>query len=248
MYVSGPWYASATTLDWTAIAVAVVCGVPGFVLWWNRRKRLLVYTAESASLLLTNELESSGAGDIEISLRGRAVDDPYLVSLTIACHSHRDIRETDFGGKPLVFHFGVPIIAAKFGPDNQNPPEHRLHLVPPGSYGPPSDMVEIEPSLIRKGRWCRLHLITEGGPDVKHINPIADVTVRPGTPATPKRIYATIGIQAGCLIFLGGIIVNRHPGWLEVAIAIALLLVATVIDVALVMLGADDYRKAHQPP
>lgn len=238
MHASGPWYTSATTIGWTAIAVAVIFGVATIAPWWlGIRKRLLVYTAESASLLLTNELESSGAGDIKISLKGQAVDNPHLVTLTIASRSRKDIRVLDFDeGKPLQFHFDVPIVAAKcFAFDNQNAPEIGPNLAPPSVHNAPSQTIQIKPSLIRKGLWCRLHLLTEGPPRLTCENPIADVAVRRGTPATSKLIYAAITIQAGCLLFEGGIIANPHPGWPEVAIAIVLLLVATVIGGELVM-------------
>jgi hypothetical protein len=187
--------------------------------------------------LLTNELKSSGADDIKISLRGQAIDDPHLITLTIASRSRKDIRVGDFDeGKPLLFRFGVPIVAVKcFAFDNQSAPELGPNLVTSGAHGAPSQTIQIKPSLIRKGRWCRLHLLTEGPPSLTCENPIADVAVRRGTPATSKLIYAAITIQAGCLLFEGGIIANPHPGWPEVAIAIVLLLVATVIGGELVM-------------
>jgi hypothetical protein len=238
MYVSEPWYTSATTIGWTAIAVAVIFGVAGILLWWlGKRKRLLVYTVESASLLLTNEFESGDGGGVEIRARGRAVNNPHFVTLTIASHSGKDIRDADFdGGKPLIFHFGVAIVAANFFPlDNRNPPEVRKHLMPSGSHGPPSDMIEIMPSLIRDDLRCQLRLITEDEPDVTDTNPIADVTVRRGTPAKPKLLYAAIGALATCLLFEGVIIANPRPGWPEILIAIFLLLAATVIGGELVM-------------
>lgn len=220
------------------------------MLWWlGTRKRLLVYTAESASLLLTNELKSNGGGDIEVRIGGRSVDNPYLVTLTISCHSRKDIRDTDFGGRPLLFHFGVPVVAAAmpFTFEKQDRPELRLHLVPADSYGPQSDLIQIIPSLIRGGRWCRLRLITEGEPDITDKNPIADVTTRRGTPATPIRIYVAIGILAGCLIFGGGIIANPHLGWPEVVIAIALALVATVTIVTTMIDGGRVMAWRRQP-
>lgn len=232
-----------------SVAVAIVSGAVPILLWWlGTRKRFLVYAAESASLLLTNELESSGAGDIDLSLGGRSVDNPYLVTLTIACHSRKDIRETDFGGRPLLFHFGAPVVAARPFPfGKQDRPELRLHLVPASSHGPQSDMIQIMPSLIRKGRWCRLRVITEGEPNITEKNPIADVAVREGAPATPKRIYVAIGIQTVCLIFGGGIIANPHLGWPEIIIAIVLVLVATVTIVTTVI-GGDRVMAWHSQP
>lgn len=217
------------------MAVAVVFGVVTIVLWrLGIPKRLLIYTAESTSLLLTSGLTSSDADDIQVLIRGRTVDDPHLVTLTIASRSRRDIRVSDFDERrPLLFHLRVPIVATiSLALESERPPTVGLTLVT--AEGAPSQTVQIRPSLIRKGQWCKLHLLTEGSPHLICENPIADAALRKGTPANSKLIYTTIGIQAGCLLFVGGIISNPHPGWLEVTIAVGLMLVAIVIGGELV--------------
>jgi hypothetical protein len=241
MYASGAWYASAITIGWVTIAVTLIVGVPTLLVWWSGiRKRLLVYTVEWTSLLLKDELESSGVDDIEIILRGQSVDNPHLVTLAIASRSRKDIRTEDFdSGKSLLFHLGVPIVAAKSVVfKDQSTLALGEDIAHPGLHGTPSKTIQIKPCLVRKGPWCQLHLLTTGPPDVKYESPIANVTVRRGSPATSKLIYVAIGALAGCLLFEGEIegeiIANPHPGWLEVVIAIVLLLAATVIGGELV--------------
>jgi hypothetical protein len=236
MPASGAWYTSAATIGWTAEAATIAFGVVGIILWrLNIPKRLLIYTKESASLLLESGLTYNDGDDIKVISRGRIVHDPHLVTLTIASRSRRDIRESDFEGKPLLFHLGVPIAAsASLAMKNQNAPKLEPTPATPDVQAKPCQTVQLQPSLIRKGPWCRLHLLTEGSPHLQHESPIVDVVVRRETPPESKRIYVAIGIQAGCLLFAGGIIANPHPGWPEVVIAIVLMLAAIVIGGELV--------------
>ena len=237
MLATGPWYTSATTIGWTAVVVAVVFGVVTIVLWrLGIPKRLLIYTAESTSLLLTSGLKYNNGDDIKVIIKRRVVADPHLVTLTIASRSRRDIRASEFDkDRPLLFHLGVPIVAAKCIPlEKQNTSELGSDLIASNAEGMPSQTIQIQPSLIRRGPWRQVHLLTDGLPDLTFESPIADVTVRKGSHAESRLIYVAIGILAGCLLFVGGVIANPHPRWPEVVIAVALMLVAIGIGGELV--------------
>jgi hypothetical protein len=237
MLASEPWYTSATIIGWTAVAVAVVFGLVTIVLWLlGIPKRLLVYTVDSTSLLLRNELTSNDADGIKVIVKDRAVNDPHLVTLTIESRSRRDIRKSEFdAGEPLTFSLNVPIVATAclaFG--NQNMPELRTSRQQKGARNISSQTVQIEPALIRRGRWCQILLLTEGSPVVTHKNTIADVIIRIGIPPIPRLVYVAVCAQAGCLLFVGGILANPHPGWPKAAIAIVLMMMAIAIGAALV--------------
>jgi len=232
MLASGSWYTSATTLAWIAIAVAAIVGIVGILPWFlNIPKRLLIYITESTSLLLASELTSSDAEHIEVAIRGQVVDDPHLVTLTIDSRSRRDIRAGDFDeGKPLLFHLGAPIVAMRFALENQGSHELESNARAISAVGTPIQTVQIKPILIRRGRWCRLELLTAGSPDVTCESPIADVKVRRAAPAVPKPIYWAIGGQILCLLFVGGVAANPHPGLLEAVVAMILMTAAIAID------------------
>lgn len=208
MLAGGPWYTSATTIGWTAIGVAVVFGVVTIALWrLGIPRRLLIYTTESTSLLLASDLTVKAASDIKVTLRDKVVNDPYLVTLTVDSRSRRDIRASDFDdGKPLLFHIGAPIVAASRSlGKGQRPP----NLTRTGVSADLSQILRIDPALIRRGQWFRLTLLTEGEPSVTHESPIADVTVRKGTTSIlPQEFW--VPLVLAMLMLSGGLILG-HP-------------------------------------
>src|SRR5712692_7823761 len=83
-------------------------------------------------------------------------------------------------------------------------------------------------SRIRKGRWFRLSLLTDGPPDLTHENPLADITVRRGGGQMPRVPSLLTVIQAGLLVTAGSLVAKSQT-WPRVASGAALALAAGII-------------------
>jgi len=227
-HATSPWYTSATTLSYLLIALAAL--TLGFMLYaWltGGPHRRLVYTVEAASLLLTGGLPSRSSGEIKVTIRDQIVADPYLAILAVESRSRKAVRPGDFEqGKPLLFHIGVPIVAASrlsLGKGQDAPGMGAM-----GDLGHPVQTVRIQPALIRKGRWFRLSLLTDGPPDLTHENPLADITVRRGGGQMPRVPSLLMVIQAGLLVTAGSLVAKSQT-WPRVASGAALALAAGII-------------------
>jgi hypothetical protein len=229
MLASAPWYTSATAIGWLAIVVAALCGVTTIALWrLGIPRRTLVYLVDSESLLLNSNTAPAPISDIKVTAGDRKVDDPYLTTLVISSRSRRDIRASDFDeGKALVFNFGVPI-AARPGIQFRNG-QNQPALRDTSSLEQPVQSIEILPSLVRKGRWCRITVLSEGRPTITYESPIADVTVRRLTGEFPRNAFVLFLIQAGCLIGAGALIAQQHLNALRLLLGVVLVGIAAFI-------------------
>jgi hypothetical protein len=208
MLASGPWYASGNF--WTAAGVFVGLASAAAIILVTLRvgapKRLLAYFMPVATSLLTKQSRSLGltSSGLEVTFRGDALRDPYLVILVVDSRSRRDIRSSDFDqGKSLVFDIGAPIKAVVGG---AGPIESPTDVV--SVHG---STVNLAPFLIRPGKVMRLSLLTEGSPKLSCRSPLIDVRVREQEPGRkvpwPDSILASIPwfvVAAISVFFLSG--------------------------------------------
>lgn len=169
MAIQAAWLEPATLVTAVGALVALITLVA--MLWWrqrDRRRRKVTY-AVSFTSLLSDAAPRTAGGPIQVTFDGRPIEDPHLLTLRVDMRGPRDISNSDFnGGKPLVFHFGVPLIA----------PVGETIGVEDGDLNIAAGSFSIGPRLIRKGMVARIQIIADGIPEITMSSSLIDVDVR----------------------------------------------------------------------
>lgn len=99
------WAGATVAVALAAIAVSVILWLRG------SPQRLLLYSLGSETALLSGTARLQAGPDLEVTLRGEALDDPHVVSVRVESRSRRDIRSADFeNGDPLKISLGSPVL------------------------------------------------------------------------------------------------------------------------------------------
>ncbi|MEU9686756.1 hypothetical protein [Amycolatopsis japonica] len=154
----GPWYASSTFWAIAGVAVAIVFGIGAIVAAYrsqNPRRRLYVYVASATPLMHEKGRDLA----IEVSIAGRAVEDPYLVTVHVVVRGRRDIRKDDFDG-PIRLRFGSRIVGLLERTSTTVVP---ATPAPEVTHQPDSDLLEVAPALLRRDHELTYTLLLEGG-------------------------------------------------------------------------------------
>jgi hypothetical protein len=102
------WYSSGTLWAAMGVGVALLIGVPTFLVTWVPRQRLYCRAPPATPLLASG---MRGVVDLEIRHEGRRLADPYLLEVMLTARGRRDIPSSAFDqGRPLVFDLGAGIV------------------------------------------------------------------------------------------------------------------------------------------
>ncbi|WP_143267086.1 hypothetical protein [Amycolatopsis thailandensis] len=153
-----PWYASSTFWAIAGVAVAIVFGIGAIVAAYrsqNPRRRLYVYVANTTPLMHAKGRDLA----IEVRIAGRAVEDPYLLTVRVVVRGRRDIRKDDFDG-PIKLRFGSRIVGLLERTSTTVVP---ATPAPEVTHQPDTDLLEIAPALLRRDHELTYTLLLEGG-------------------------------------------------------------------------------------
>lgn len=162
------WYTNGTIIGITGVAVGVVAIVVAIVLWRFGAPRGLLEYSMPVSKALVSRSPRLRDDDLQVTLRGKAVEDPYLATLCIANHGHRDIRSDDFDqGHPLVLHLDAKVLDIL----SSSRSDKRL-------FEFKDDQLSLSPMMIRRGQQIITDVLTEGKPTLSCNAELADVKIR----------------------------------------------------------------------
>ncbi|GAB4052716.1 hypothetical protein [Catellatospora paridis] len=110
MALAEAWYQKEVVWGAAGVVVAVILGV--LTLWitirGNNPRRRLVYSVPTATPVVQTRNRVSG---LQVLKDGVPLDNPYVVELTIASRSRRDIPSSAFDqNKPLVLDLGAEVV------------------------------------------------------------------------------------------------------------------------------------------
>ena len=155
-------------------------------------KRAIRYRVESASLISQGGL---ARGRLALTVDGKPVTNPTLVTLTIWSSGRADISSSSFdGGTPIVFDLGANIVDEVPG-DTPSDPQLQMR--------PPNELI-ILPSLLRRRFQSRVRVVVDGVPIVSVHHSLVDIPVIAdrGTEAaqaieTSRRRYKVTALSIG---------------------------------------------------
>jgi hypothetical protein len=169
------WYASETFWAATAVGVALLIGVPTFLVTWVPRQRLYYWAPPATPLLAP---DTRGIADLEIRHGGRQLADPYLLEVTLRARGRRDIPSSAFDqGRPLVFDLGARIVKVL-----------QVRWSPTSSLAPPvaieGSALKVGPELVGRRQITTISVLVDGGrPHLVCTQPVlAQVSLIPRDP------------------------------------------------------------------
>jgi hypothetical protein len=163
------WYTNGTVIGVTGVIVGVAAIVVAVVLWrFGTPRGSLEYSMPVAKALVSRS-PSLRDDDLQISLRGKVVQNPHLVTLRIVNRGHRDIRSEDFDqGNPILVDLGAKIVDVL---NVYNIDESKI-----GLEG--KNKLALMPMLVRRGDQLTIDVMTEGSPTLSLSDSLADTKVR----------------------------------------------------------------------
>jgi len=122
----------------------------------------------SWSPLLNKDGDEAHVGDLEVTVRGTPLFDPYVGVLRVYSNSRADIPSSSFdAGSPLTFDFRTPL----FSTSTPDPADLK--------WSANGTRIEIPAQLIRKKSGLIATLIVEGKPSAVHVeSPLVDIDVQ----------------------------------------------------------------------
>ena len=182
------WYTNGTVIGVTGVAVGVVAIVIAIVLWRFGAPHGLLEYSMPISKALVSRSPRLGADDLQVTMRGKVVRNPYLGTLCIINRGRRDIRSSDFDqDTPLILNLNVPVLDVLSSPNSDDQPI--------GFEG--GEEIHLLPMLIRRGRQISVNVLTEGKPTLSCRESLADVRVRSqrGVSDDPRWVHLGIIIS-----------------------------------------------------
>ncbi len=212
------WYSSGTFWAALGVGVALLVGVPTFLVTWAPRQRLY-YRAPPATPLLAPGMR--GITDLEIRHGGRRLSDPYLLEVTLTARGRRDIPSSAFDqGRPLVFDLGAGIIKVL-----------QVRCSPASSLAPPvtheDSTLRVGPELVGRRQTTIISVLVDGArPRLVCTQPVlAQVTLIPRDP--PEGLFSdrtamwVAGVVPTVLVVTAGVATGAVPTVLVVTTGVA---------------------------
>jgi hypothetical protein len=189
------WYTNGTFLGVVGVAVGVASVILAIVLWWLGTPRGVLEFSMPTVKSIVSRSRSLQPDDLQVSVRGKVVQNPCVATLRIANKGRRDIRRSDFDqDKPLRLCMGVPVIQILSSPSHDEE-----------SFSFEGLEVILVPTLIRRGRKFSINVLTEGYPqEPVCTHELIDIRVRPlGGPRPSYRsalLFALPGVPIGAYL------------------------------------------------
>jgi hypothetical protein len=148
------WYSSGTFWAALGVGVALLIGVPTFLVTWVPRQRLYYWAPPATPLVAAS---TRGITDLEIRHDGRRLADPYLLAVTLTVRGRRDIPSSAFDqGRPLVFDLGARIVKVL-----------QIRCSPAASLAPPvtvgGSALRVGPELVGRRQITTISVLVDGG-------------------------------------------------------------------------------------
>ncbi|NGY63420.1 hypothetical protein G7043_31305 [Lentzea sp. NEAU-D13] len=199
-----PFYTSGTF--WTIVGILVAIALGAWAVWAAfrsaRPQRALYINVDQAVSLLRAAPGLHGSG-IAVSLHGRELTRPYVVTVDVVSDSSLDIGPSAFGEAPLELEFGVPVLALLDQESDAGRPAVRAPKVDMAGTA-----LHISPSLLTRRHRLRYTVLLDGKPDFQPVGDLVDVAVHIGEvparkPLMLKLISVALLIPAAVLSVLG---------------------------------------------
>ncbi|QFZ17567.1 hypothetical protein [Saccharothrix syringae] len=189
-----PWYASGTFWTIAAVVVAVIAIVVGAWAAFRsaRPRRALYITVDQAVSLLRAAPGLDGSG-VAVSLHGRELTRPYVVTVDVVSNSALDIAPSAFGGSPLELEFGVPVLALLDQESDAGRPAVREPKVEVASTA-----LHVSPALLTRRHRLRYSVLVDGKPDFRPVGDLVDVAVHVGP--VPARTPLALRLVTSALL------------------------------------------------
>ncbi|MDQ3764362.1 MAG: hypothetical protein M3460_23165 [Actinomycetota bacterium] len=177
------------------VVVALVVGVPTFLVAWVPRQRLY-YSAPPPTPLLASGV-SGVATDLKIYHGGRRLADPYLLEVKLTAWGRRDIPSSAFDqDRPLVFDLGAEVVKVL-----------QVRCSPVSSLTPPvaheGSTLRVGPELISRRQTTTISVLVDGAcPSLVCTQPVlAQVTVIPRDPSDRFTWLVTLTTLGAMTVF-----------------------------------------------
>jgi hypothetical protein len=182
---------------WVTATGAIISLGIGLLTAWialkSAPKRRLFYGMSDPVALLTPEGAKQG---LEVRRRNQPLSDPRLVDVTLQSSGRQSIDSAMFDqGRPLVLHFGVPIIEVLKA--DSSPPEQAIP-----DYQQSGSTLEVGPGVLAARQRITFSVLVDGQPSFNLVSHLSDVPIR-RQQANPEQI------------------VRRRIGYTAVAAAVA---------------------------
>ncbi|MYW96300.1 hypothetical protein G3I59_38245 [Amycolatopsis rubida] len=178
-----PWYASGLFWAIAAVGVAIVLGVGAIVATYrsaNPRRRLHVYASNITPLVH----QIGQTLSLEVRSNGVVLTNPHIATANLVVRSRRDIRKDAFDG-PIKLFFGTHIVAVLEQTSGTDVPG-----TPLPSLIRHEDLLEIQPSILRRDLTLTYTVLVEGSTPVFNAEVPVDADIR-DTP--PSETASTLG-------------------------------------------------------
>ncbi len=205
------WYSSGAFWAAMSVGVALLIGIPTFLVTWVPRQRLY-YWAPPATPLLASGMR--GIADLEIRHDGRQLADPYLLEVTLTARGGRDIPSSAFDqGRSLVFDLGAGIVKVL-----------QVRCSPASSLRPPvtneGSALRVGPELVGRRQTTTISVLVDGDrPHLVCTQPVlAQVTLIPRDPpdglpwaktAAVSVLVAAVSVAALVGLVAGAVVARR---------------------------------------
>lgn len=224
-----PFYTSGTF--WTIIGIAVAIALGCWAVWAAFRssnpKRTLHITTDQVVPLVTSAPGLEGRR-IMVSLDGRQLTTPHVITVDIVSRSGKDITPEMFSSAPLELEFGTPIVALL----NQYSDARRAAVRDP-SVTLHNTALHVGPALLTRQHELRYTVLTEGQPKFRPVANLADVTIlqTPAPASTFRRWPLVIGVVAFISLFLADMLdPNRTTESAYIVFAGLIAVASTFVD------------------
>jgi hypothetical protein len=176
---------------WVTATGAVISLGIGLLTAWialkSAPKRRLFYGMSDPVALLTPEGSKHG---LEVRRGGQPLSDPRLVDVTLQSSGRQSIDSAIFDqGRPLVLHFGVPIIEVLKA--DSRPPEQ---AVP--DYQQSGSTLEVGPGVLAARQKITFSVLVDGQPSFSLISHLSDVPIRRQQISPEQMVRRRIGYTA----------------------------------------------------
>ncbi|MFL0179632.1 hypothetical protein [Mycobacterium sp. SMC-15] len=138
----------------------------GYYFWYNKRRKRLAIETHTTPLVAAGVVTN---GDLEVRIKGRRINNPFLLTIAATNVGHKDIATADFDAqKPVKFWLGSEVIASlRLNNDSDEEQLFQFDTAP--------TFLLLTPGKIAAGERCAIRLVLDGKPNFRVVsNPLID--------------------------------------------------------------------------